>query len=228
MRHMARALFVLTLIGAGCLCTLYAQEDFTEGSKLNTNLGFTVGVPVNPTARLVSYGWGFVAGAGYNFNRRNALVGEVMWNRFYVTDGSLAPLRTIAQAAGLNGRATLIAITGNYRYELRGNTGGVYFIAGGGGYFRHTSLSKEVVSGVGTVCDPAWLWWGYSCTTGIVDVNQTITSKTIAAMGANGGVGFTARVGDPPYRLYVEARYHYVPHKDLNSQFITVTFGVRF
>jgi hypothetical protein len=176
----------------------------------------------------VTYGWGLVAGAGYNFNRRNALVGEIMWDRFYVGEGALAPLRTVAQAAGLDGKASLIALTGNYRYELRGNSGGVYFIAGGGGYFRHTSLSTEVASGVGTTCDPSWLWWGYSCTTGVVDVNQTITSKTIAALGVNAGVGFTARVGEPPYRLYVESRYHYVPHKDLNSQFVILTFGIRF
>jgi hypothetical protein len=219
---------VLSLVTLGWFGTLYAQDDFGEDSKLNTNLGFTLGVPVNPTARFVTYGWGFVAGAGYNFNRRNALVGEVMWDRFYVGEGALAPLRAVGQAAGLDGKASLFALTGNYRYELRGDRGGVYFIAGGGGYFRHTSLSKEVVSGVGTTCDPSWLWWGYSCTTGVVDANQTITSKTIAALGVNGGVGFTARVGEPPYRLYVESRYHYVPHKDLNSQFVIVTFGIRF
>ena len=75
---------VLSLVTLGWFGTLYAQDDFGEDSKLNTNLGFTLGVPVNPTARFVTYGWGFVAGAGYNFNRRNALVGEVMWDRFYV------------------------------------------------------------------------------------------------------------------------------------------------
>jgi|SRR6185369_1056280 hypothetical protein len=224
----ARVIFVLSWLLSVGLSSLLAQDDFTEGSKLNTNLGFTFGVPLNPTARFVTYSWGFVAGAGYNFNRRNALIGEIMWDRFHVDDGALAPLRTIAQADGLNGKASLIALTGNYRYELRGNSGGIYFIAGGGGYFWHTSLSQEVASGVGTTCDPSWLWWGYTCTTGVVDVNQTITSKTTSALGVNGGVGFTTRVGEPPYRLYVESRYHYIPHKDLNSQFVIVTFGVRF
>src|SRR6185369_2903711 len=95
----ARVIFVLGWLLSVGLSSLLAQDDFTEGSKLNTNLGFTFGVPLNPTARFVTYSWGFVAGAGYNFNRRNALIGEIMWDRFHVDDGALAPLRTIAQAA---------------------------------------------------------------------------------------------------------------------------------
>lgn len=226
--RIAKALLFVSLVSLGCLSALHAQEEYTEGSKLNTNLGITLGVPLNPTAKFVSWGWGFVGGAGYNFNRRNSLIGEFMWNKFYTTNGGLTPLRTIAQAAGLDGSADLFALTGNYRFELRGDTGGVYFIGGGGAYFRHTSLSKQVTSTTGIVCDPAWLWWGFTCTAGTVTSNETITSKTITAMGANGGIGLTHRVGEPPYRVYVESRYHYVPHKGINSQFVTVTFGVRF
>jgi hypothetical protein len=46
--------------------------------------------------------------------------------------------------------------------------------------------------------------------------------------GGNAGGGFTFRVGDAPYRIYTEARYHYAPTAHVNSQFVTVTTGVRF
>jgi hypothetical protein len=39
--------------------------------------------PVNPSAQFVSIGWGLVAGAGYNFNKRNSVIGEIMWNRLF-------------------------------------------------------------------------------------------------------------------------------------------------
>jgi hypothetical protein len=222
------ARFALVGLAALSLLKTVCAQEFGEVSKLNTNLGVVIGAPLNPTAKYVSFGWGFVAGAGYNFNRRHAFVGEILWNRYYATDTALTPLRVVSRIGDLNGWADLIALTGNYRYELRGNTGGVYFIGGGGGYFRHTGLSREIASASGTVCDPAWLWWGFSCTSGFVSINQTLTSHTISTLGADAGVGFTVRVGDPPYRLYFESRYNYAPHMDIKSQFVTVTFGVRY
>jgi hypothetical protein len=36
------------------------------------------------------------------------------------------------------------------------------------------------------------------------------------------------RVGEAPYRLYTEARYHYAPTKSMNTQYIAVTVGIRF
>jgi hypothetical protein len=44
----------------------------------------------------------------------------------------------------------------------------------------------------------------------------------------NAGVGLTVRVGEGPYRLYTEARYHYAPTKDVTTQFIAVTVGIRY
>jgi hypothetical protein len=44
----------------------------------------------------------------------------------------------------------------------------------------------------------------------------------------NGGVGFTIRVGEAPYRFYVESRYHYAPTKNINTQLVAVTVGFRY
>jgi hypothetical protein len=48
------------------------------------------------------------------------------------------------------------------------------------------------------------------------------------AFGVNGGVGFTKRVGEAPYRLYVEGRYHYAPNKGISTKLATVTVGIRY
>jgi len=62
----------------------------------------------------------------------------------------------------------------------------------------------------------------------MVTANQTVATTSTDAWAANAGVGFTIRVGEAPYRLYAEARYHYAPTKDVSTQFIAVTVGIRY
>jgi hypothetical protein len=208
--------------------SLAAQDRCGDECNLNTNLAAVVNLPVNPTAQVVGTGWGTVVGAGYNFNQRHAVVGEFLWNRIYPSDGTLQPLQSTLQSGNLTANTDLYAITGNYRFELRGRLLGTYLIGGGGWYFRNTNLSRAVTAGTDTVCTPTWLWWGFTCTSGTVTANQTLSNSASSALGANAGMGLTVRVGEAPYRLYSEARYHYAPTKSISTQFITVTFGIRY
>jgi hypothetical protein len=36
------------------------------------------------------------------------------------------------------------------------------------------------------------------------------------------------RVGEAPYRLYFESRYHYAPNANIKIRFLTVTVGIRY
>jgi hypothetical protein len=151
-----------------------------------------------------------------------------MWNRVYPSNGSLQPLQTALQSSNLSGNTDLFTLTGNYRFELRGRLIGTYLIGGGGWYLRNTNLSRTVTAGTGTICTPAWLWWGFTCTSGTVTAGQTLASSNSSALGANAGIGFTVRVGEAPYRLYTEARFHYAPTKNIDTQFIAATLGIRY
>ena len=207
---------------------LYAQDDCGDECKVNTNVAMVVSAPVSSSAQVVGTGWGIVGGAGYNFNQRNAIVSEFMWNRVYASRGALQPLLTGLQSSDLRGNTDFYALTGNYRFELRGRTLGTYLIGGGGWYFRNTWLSKEVPSGTGNICTPVWRWFGYSCTSGIVNPNQPPVISSSNSLGANAGIGVTARVGEAPYRFYAEARYHYAPTKNIGTHFIAITLGIRY
>jgi len=207
---------------------LQAQDECGDECKTNTNFAAVVNAPVNPTAQVAGTGWGLVAGTGFNFNRRNSVIGEFMWNRIYPLDGALQPLKAALQSSDLSGNSNLYALTGNFRFELRGWLLGTYFIGGGGWYSRNTNLSKEVTSGTGTICTSAWLWWGFTCTSGTVTAGQTEKGSSSNAFGGNAGIGFTVRVGKPPYRLYSEARYHYAPAKSISTQVIAIASGIRF
>lgn len=223
-----RLLLAATLIAFFWSSPLSGQYEYDENSKINTNLGFPVTVPAGNTSEFVTLGTGITAGVGYNFNRYNAFVGEFMWNWLYPTDASLTPLRTALQTSDLNGHSNFYALTANYRLEVRGNRFGAYLIGGAGVYYRNASLSKTVTPPAGTICTPVWIWWGFSCSSGTVIVAQTHTSFTSGVFGGNAGVGVTIKVGEPRYRLYFEARYHYAPSSTFTTRLIPITTGIRF
>jgi Outer membrane protein beta-barrel domain len=228
---------ILNLLGMaaiawGSMQPLHAQMDdghCGDECKINSNLGIVINVPLNPTSQVASTGWGGVGGVGYNFNKRNAFVGEILWNRVYPAGDTLQPLRTALEIGNLNASTDIFAFTGNYRLELRGKFFGTYLIGGGGLYVRYSHLSQTVsVFTTGTPCTQTWLWWGFNCTGGFVTASQNFASSTSSVLGGNAGGGMTFRVAEAPYRIYTEARYHYAPTKHINTQFIAVTVGLRY
>jgi len=210
------------------LATFLTSLQTLHAQKINSNVAMVLNMPVGSTSEVAGTGWGSVGGVGYNINERNAVIGEFMWNRMYPSGSVLQPLQTASPPGNLNGNSNLYSLTGNYRYELRGRMLGTYLIGGGGWYFRKNWLSREITAGTGTVCTPAWLWWGFTCTSGTVTADQKLATSTTDAWGVNAGIGMTVRVGEAPYRLYTEARYHYAPTKNFGTQFIAVTVGIRY
>ncbi len=95
-------------------------ESGNDDPSFTSNLGMPLSVPLNPTARFVSGGWGVDYGAGYNFTRRHAVIGEFMWNSLYASNEALQQVRAALQSSKVSGHGNLFAFTGNYRYELRG------------------------------------------------------------------------------------------------------------
>jgi hypothetical protein len=232
-RGTCAAIAMVVLVMACCRTTaqagppsLYDESD--DNPRGNVHLGAPMVIPLNPTARAVHFGYGLSVGGGYNLTREHGLVGDFLWNSLLPTNEALAALRLALSDPTIDMNVGLVGLTGNYRYELRGKHLGAYFLGGAGVYYRHTHLSKTVTTSQPIVCTPIWLWWGFNCTSGTVTQNQTVASWSATAPGYNGGIGFTARVGEPPYRFYVESRYHYVPNQRINTQLIDITFGIRY
>ena len=210
----------VTVISVVCTRGLEAQE-----SRLNTNLGVGMNVPLNPTAQVIGSSLNVVVGAGYNFSKHHSLVGQFMWAGLPIKREAFLPIDIVANRRDISASSNLFTATANYRFRLEGRTFGWYWIAGGGAYYRRVSLSREVVVGSGVVCSPSWLWWGYTCANGLVTQDQTLFSNGSTAFGVNGGTGFTIRINDEGYKFYVESRYHYAPTRNINTQLITITLG---
>src|ERR1700741_5214432 len=80
---------------------LHAQDGCGDECRANTNVAMVINAPVSSSAKVVGTGWGIVGGAGYNFNKRNAIVSEFMWNRVYPTFGALQSLQRALQSKDL-------------------------------------------------------------------------------------------------------------------------------
>ena len=224
-------------------CSMWAQEETevpwylrTEARKetgddnprATTSLGMPLNAPLSPIAQHVSWGLGLSAGAGYNFTRRHALVGDFLWNWLYPTNQTLRPIQIALHTNKVSGHGNLFAFTGGYKLELRGRALGTYFIAGGGWYHRSASLSRPVQDGTTIGCIPAWVYWGYNCSSGLIVSDLTEVHSNASALGVNGGVGLTFRVSEAPYRMYVESRYHFAPTKNITTQMLIVSWGIRY
>jgi hypothetical protein len=225
----ASAVAILAVVCCNAQSTpTVSDRDPLENPYGNVHLGFPVAIPLNPAARAVHLGFGLSVGGGYNFNRNHGLVGDFLWSNLLPTNEALAKLRTALQDPTLDAKVSITEVSGNYRYEIRGQRLGTYFIGGAGLFYRHTSISKETITGNTIQCDRTWEWWGFTCTSGTVTENQTVGAWSSTGPGFNGGIGFTVRVGDPPYRFYTESRYHYAPNSQINTQLIEITFGIRY
>ena len=182
----------------------------------------------------------FQTGAGLNLTKHHSLEGEFMCQGLPPTQSSLVPaantptMNPLIATQSINSLLTannLYALTANYEFRVEGHRFGFYLIGGGGWYYRHTKLRNYAVPS-GTVCEPVWEWYGYTCVNGFVSTSNVLVSYGESSGGVNGGGGITMYVGhdgDYPIELYVEARYHYSPQGgQIPTKLVPVTFGFRW
>jgi hypothetical protein len=214
-------LFATALLGAACFVPMRAQDL----SKFTFNLGGGISTPLNPTGSYSGMSGNFVFGAGYNLNKKNAIIGEFLWSGLPLNRFVINPIE--APFSNIN----LYSLTANYRHQferIKGSPFGVYTVMGGGWYHRYTSIDKNYTVAPGTPCMPIYSWWGYTCDPYGYVYTQTVAAKGVSAGGLNGGVGFTIRFADSNFRFFTEARYHYAFSERIPTTLIPVTFGFRY
>lgn len=223
------------------LCVIPAMADEAQESQFNFHIGGGIGVPLNPTAGFAGIGGTFQVGAGPNLGKHSSIVGEFMWQGLPPTRSALLPIvnsfcllnppvapSTACSLGGLNASDNLYALTANYMYHREGERFGYYAIGGGGWYYRYAQLKNFTVA-PGTVCAPAWDWWGYTCQNGFINSNAVLATKGVSSGGVNIGGGITLRVTQAGIKFYMEARYHFSPQGGhVSTQIIPVTFGFRW
>jgi hypothetical protein len=236
-RNLMRLAFTTLALLILFSCIPIDAQDF---SKVNLHIGGGIGVPTGETGRFAGLSGAFQIGAGPNLSAHNSLVGEFMWQGLPPNNNALSAVAnplcggsltlscaiTLTQNFGTS--SNLYVVTANYMYHREGHVYGFYLIAGGGWYYRHLELLNYTVV-PGTVCEPAWDWWGYTCQNGFITTGNTLAVRGVSSGGGNAGGGITLKVTSSGLRLYMEARYHYSPEAGrISTHVVPVMFGIRW
>lgn len=196
-----------------------------DDPSFTDSMAMSVSKPLGPLSPYSNTALGLSVSAGYNFTRRQALEGAFMWNWIYASNSAIQSLQQVLQTSKVGGHGNVFVLTANYKYELRGKLLGTYIVGGPGWYHRTTEVTQTIPSGTVVPCQPIWVWWGVPCGPTMSSISAGSSST---AIGGNVGIGFTIRVGDAPYRWYVESRYHYAPTKSIATQLLTINVGFRY
>lgn len=218
-----RTVAVVVFLSAAWLSPLPAQDP--ELHTVNFNLGGGLSVPLNPTARYAGVSGNATTGLGVNLDRHNGLEGDFLW-------AGLPPNRSLSRPFFTpNVSVNLFALTGQYRFhvdDIGHSPFGFYMLAGGGWYYRYTSLGRRFIVPPSTPCQPVYNWWGLACGgDGFVSFADS-GSQGSSAGGVNGGLGFTIRFAHTGWKFFTESRYHYVFSTYVPTTFIPVSFGFRY
>jgi hypothetical protein len=216
-----KVLVSLGLVSVVWMIPLHGQNF----SRLALNVGGGVSTPLNPTGNYTGVSGNFNFGAGYSLNKNNAIIGEFLWS------GLPTALTTLHPVQAPSGSVNLYSLTVNYKHQvdrIHGSAFGLYGIAGGGWYYRYSSIDKNYVVPPGTACQPIYGWWGYGCDPSGFVYSATVAYRGTSAGGVNAGGGFTIRLADSNWKFYTEARYHYAWSQRVPTTLSPVTLGIRF
>lgn len=178
--------------------------------------GFTS--PVSNTSPRLETGWNFSLGAGAHINRWFDALGDFTYNRFGITRASLNELEVP------DGNVQVWSITAQPVLHLAPSSPVDAYITGGGGvYIRRVEFTEPTLAAV-TVFDP---FFGFFFPA-IVPADVVIGSNTVTKGGLNIGGGISFRIGAGRTRVFAEARYDHMYTSPIATEFVPVTFGLRW
>jgi hypothetical protein len=224
----------------GCLAVFApgqanAQDAYQEAREAGLigpfiwNIGGQILVPVGPSGDRTDTGGGIAIGLTYSpsSSYKYGIQFEYAVDWSNVATGRLQNFGVFG-----NGLFQYFNLNALWRPIHAGGVS-VYFIGGGGLYYRRVEIAQVVGTGFVPICDP----WLLVCSTVPVGVEDILGSRNTWDWGVDGGMGLTFGVAGTS-RLYVEARYHYIfgpTFRDVNNnerkadgQFVPVTIGVKF
>jgi hypothetical protein len=219
-----------------------AGGGFTAPLGNDVNGGFTtlLAEPGTPSTNYGTdtYGGNFLFGAGWNFSKRFALLGEYSYNTNKIPGRTLSAVYNEGDFAAddltsIGGNVHTQGITAEpvfYYYNSDKHSYAAYVIGGGGYYHKSTNFTAPVEE--------------ESIYGGVYIVNETFSSYTNNSLGFNLGTGVSFKPFGPDSRakLFLEARYVFVdsPREtaaDISNQnvlntgteeYIPVSVGIRF
>ncbi len=202
------------LLSFCCLASFPASAQF---SRFTGYVGGGFTPAVNPIGSRLDTGWNISAGAGMNANHHFGLMLDFTFNDLGINQTSLQQ----AQAPGGSVRVWGFTLDPIVHLTQEGPVD--VYVTGGGGIYNRTVEYTQPSIGTGTFFDP---WFGFY--PAAFQTTQVIGSFSQYKGGINGGVGFSVKLGQSRTKLFAEARYHHVFTRNVETDILPVSFGLRW
>ena len=200
------------LIGLLTAFGLSAQE--VRRFTFDLGAGFTS--PVGTTGSHLNTGWNAGLGGGYNFNNRFGALLQWNFNDFGINSGTLNSIGVP------DGDVHVWSLTIDPIVHLTPHSkADVYVVGGGGLYHRSQEFTAPTVATV-TGFDP---FFGFVPVN--VAANQVLSSYSVNKPGFNAGVG-VALGTKWNAKFFAEARYNRMFIGNYHTDYLPVTFGMRW
>lgn len=186
-------------------------------SRFTGFVGGGVTAPVNPIGSRLDTGWNVAAGAGVNASHHFGLMLDFMYNE--------TPINTtfLNQVQAPDGHVRVWGFTLDPVVHLTQEGPVDFYVTGGGGIYHRTVEYTQPVIQTGVFFDP---WFGfYPADFG---TNQIIGSFGQYKGGVDGGAGLSFKLGSSNVKAFAEARYHHIFTRNVATDIIPITFGLRW
>ena len=204
----------LLLVSFFCLASL---PSWAQVSRFTGFAGGGFTTPINPIGSRLNTGWNVSAGAGVNLNNNFGVMLDFMYNELSINDTFLA------QANAPGGQVRVWGFTLNPIVHVTHEGPVDFYVTGGGGIYNRTVEYTQPAIGVTTVFDP---WFGFY--PAAFATNQVIGSFGQYKGGINGGVGLAVGLKNTRAKVFAEARYHHIFTRNVATDILPVSFGIRW
>jgi len=165
-------------------------------SHLTYEVGGGFNAPTSDSSPYITWGWNFMAGGGYRFNRNFSAMIQ------YDFVHSKLPGAIINQAGATGGYVHIWSFTVDPMYEFNPRSAITFYAVGGGGFYRKVTSFTDPIP-------QYYCQYFYGC--GIIITNAVVGHFSSNQGGWNAGGGFEHRFagwnGDGKMKVFAEARY---------------------
>jgi hypothetical protein len=195
-----------------------ALPGMAQTSRLALSVGGGFTEPVRYTNGPLKVGGNFTGSAGVNLSKYVGISAEFGFSSFGINQSRLDEL------AVPNGSTRMYSVTLQPTFHFNPDGRVDVYSTIGGGYYRRTIEFTEPTTALVTAFDPFFGFYN-----ALIPAQTVLGSFTQNKGGINGGIGVAIRVtSDSAMRIFAETRYHHVFTSGRDTNYMPVTFGLRW
>jgi opacity protein-like surface antigen len=216
-----------TIINASCCAFFFAGALSAQPpqwlEQIAANVGGGISEPFLTTRTNLSLAYNAQGGVGYNFTRHFALMAEIEYDKFRISDKALNTLGTPQGFPSGHLRTESITIDPLWHLFPKPQRGwDIYVTGGGGAYLRDQTLGRPTVA-TATGTNP---FFGFNNPG--YPASNTLLNYEIHKPGLDAGFGISVQVAWN-VKLYAEARYNHIFAGSLgHMDYVPISVGVRW